>query len=178
MLLDIIFALVIIAAMIKGYRRGLIVGAFSFIALFVGLAAAIKLSAVVAGYLGKSAKISEQWLPLLAFVLVFLIVALLVHLLGKFIEKSVQIVMLGWLNRLGGMVFYIALYVTIFSVILFYLEQMKVIQPATISRSATYSFVQPWGPKAINSLSSIVPAFENMFRDLQDFFGNLSQKMA
>lgn len=178
MLLDIIFAIVVIIAMIRGYQRGLIVGIFSFVALIVGLAAAIKLSAVVAGYIGKTVKISEQWLPLIAFALVFLVVVLLVHLVARIIEKSVQIVMLGWLNRLGGMVFYIALYVTIFSVVLFYMEHMKLIRPATINQSLTYPFVQPWGPRAINSFASIVPVFKNMFTDLQDFFGHLSQKMS
>ncbi len=178
MLLDIIFAVVVIIAMIKGYQRGLIVGVFSFVALIVGLAAAIKLSTVVAGYIGRTVKVSQQWLPLLSFAVIFLIVVLLVHLAARLIEKSVQIAMLGWLNRLGGMVFYIALYVTIFSVILFYTEQMKLIQPSTIHQSLTYPFVKPWGPKAINSFASVVPVFKNMFSDLESFFGNLSHKMS
>jgi len=178
MLLDIIFALVVILAMIRGYQRGLIVGVFSFIALFIGLAAAIKLSTVVAARLSDSDKVSEQWLPLLAFALVFLVVVLIVHLIARVIEKSIQFAMLGWVNRLGGMIFYIALYVTVFSVVLFYLEQMKFIRPATIERSVTYFFVQPWGPRAINSFAALVPTFENMFHDLQDFFGNLGQRMA
>ncbi|HWC53612.1 MAG TPA: hypothetical protein VG676_08525, partial [Chitinophagaceae bacterium] len=72
----------------------------------------------------------------------------------------------------------IALYVTIFSVVLFYMEQMKLVRPATIDQSVIYPFVQPWGPKAINSVASIVPLFKNMFTDLQDFFGKLSQKMS
>lgn len=178
MLLDIIFVLVVVIAMIKGYRRGLIIGIFSFVALIVGLAAAIKLSTVAAGYIGKTVKISEQWLPLLAFALVFLVVVLLVHLAARIIEKSVQIAMLGWLNRLGGMLFYIAIYVTIFSVILFYMEQMRLIRSTTIQQSLTYPFVQPWGPKAIDGIASLIPAFKNMFKDLQDFFGNLSRKMS
>lgn len=178
MLLDIIFVLVVITAMIRGYQRGLIVGIFSFVALIVGLAAAIKLSTVVAGYLGRTIKVSEQWLPLLSFALIFLVVALLVHLLARIIEKSVQIVMLGWLNRLGGMIFFIALYVIVFSVVLFYLEQMKVVGPNTINKSLTYSFVQPWGPKAINSFALLVPIFKDMFKDLETFFVSLSQKMS
>lgn len=178
MLLDIIFVLVVITAMIRGYQRGLIVGIFSFVALIVGLAAAIKLSTVVAGYLGRTIKVSEQWLPLLSFALIFLVVALLVHLLARIIEKSVQIVMLGWLNRLGGMIFFIALYVIVFSVVLFYLEQMKVVGPNTINKSLTYSFVQPWGPKAINSFALVVPIFKDMFKDLETFFVSLSQKMS
>ena len=178
MILDFIFVVIVIIAIIKGYQRGLIVGVFSFVALIIGLAAAIKLSTVVAGYIGKTVKVSEQWLPLISFALVFLIVVLLVRAVAAMIEKSVQFAMLGWVNRLGGVIFYTALYVTIFSVLLFYAEQMKIIQPGTTDKSLTYSFVQPWGPKAINGFGSIIPAFKNMFSDLEEFFGNLSQKMS
>lgn len=164
--------------MIRGYQRGLIVGLFSFMALIVGLAAAIKLSAVVAGYIGKSIKTSDQWLPLLSFALVFIVVVLLVHLAARLIEKTIQIAMLGWLNRLGGMLFYIALYVIVYSVVIFYLEQMKLIRPTTINQSFTYTFVQPWGPRVINGFASLAPVFKNMFSDLQDFFGHLSRKMS
>ncbi len=178
MILDIIFIVIVIVAMIKGYQRGLIVGVFSFLALIIGLAAAMKLSTVVAGYIGKAVKISDQWLPLIAFALIFLIVVLLVRAIAAMIEKSIQFVMLGWVNRLGGIIFYTALYITVFSVILFYAEQMKLIRAETIAKSLTYHFAQPWGPKAINSFATIVPFFKNMFHDLQDFFGNLAHRVS
>lgn len=178
MILDIILVIVIIVAMIRGYQKGLIVGVFSFIALVIGLAAAIKLSTVVAGYIGRSVKISQQWLPLIAFALIFLVVVLLVRAAAAFIEKSVQFVMLGWLNRLGGIIFYVAIYVTIFSVVLFYAEQMKIIQPATTIKSITYSYIQPVGPEAINSFGAVVPVFKNMFSDLKHFFSNMSHNMS
>ena len=59
MILDLIFAVILILAVFRGYQRGLIVGIFSFIAIIIGLAAAIKLSAVVAGYIGESVKVSR-----------------------------------------------------------------------------------------------------------------------
>lgn len=178
MLLDIIIVIILILAIIKGYQRGLIVGVFSFIALFVGLAAAIKLSTLVAGYIGNTGKVSEQWLPLIAFAVVFIIVVLLVRAIAAVIERTVQIVMLGWINRLGGIIFYVALYITVLSVILFYAEQIKLLQPVTANKSLAYHYIQPLGPKAINAFGSILPVFKNMFRELQDFFGGLSHKMS
>ena len=178
MILDIIVAIILLLAIIKGYQRGLIVGIFSFIALFVGLAAAIKLSTVVAGYIGKSVKVSDQWLPLIAFIIVFIIVVLLVRIVAKAIEKTAQFAMLGWVNRLGGIIFYVALYVTVLSVLFFYAEQIKLLQPITTDKSLTYHYIQPLGPKAVNALGSILPFFKNMFQELQDFFGNLSHKMS
>ena len=70
MIIDILFAIVLILAILRGYKRGLIVGIFSFIAIIVGLAAAIKLSVVVAGYIGKAVKVSDEWLPFISFIVV------------------------------------------------------------------------------------------------------------
>ena len=74
MLLDLIFAVIIILAILKGYQNGLVVGLFSLVAVIVGLAAAMKLSTVVAGYIGSAVKVSDQWLPIISFAVVFFIV--------------------------------------------------------------------------------------------------------
>jgi len=178
MILDVIFAVLMILAIIKGYRRGLIVGVFSLIAIIIGLAAAIKLSTVAADHLGRAMRISDRWLPIISFAVVFLVVVLLVRLGANLIQKMVETVMLGWVNRLGGIILYIAIYTTIFSIILFYFEQMQIIKPVTTENSVTYPFVQPWGPKAINSLGSVIPLFRDMFDDLKEFFGGISKKIS
>ena len=178
MILDIVFAVIIILAIIKGYRRGLIVGLFSLIAIVIGLAAAIKLSAVVADYLGKAVKISDRWLPIISFAVVFLIVVLLIRLGANAIQRLTETVMLGWVNRLGGIILYIIIYTTILSVLIFYGEQLKVIKPETKDKSVAYSFIQPWGPRAINAIGAAVPIFKNMFADLEDFFGGVSEKIS
>lgn len=178
MILDLIFAVLLILAIIKGYRRGLIVGIFSLVAIIIGLAAAIKLSAVVAEHIGNTVKISNKWLPIISFVVVFFVVVLLVRLGANVIQKLVETVMLGWANRLGGIILYIVIYTTIFSVILFYAEQIQIIKPSVIEKSVTYPFVQPWGPKAINGIGSVIPWFKDMFEDLKNFFGNVSKKIS
>lgn len=178
MILDLILAVMLVLAIVKGYQRGLIVGVFSLVAVIIGLAAAMKLSTAVAGYIGKAVKVSDQWLPVISFAVVFIIVILLVRLGANAIEKTVELVTLGWVNKLGGMLFYAAIYILVFSVLLFYAEQMQLIEPATIRQSVTYSFVQPWGPKAINSFGSVIPVFKDMFAELEKFFGNISNDIS
>jgi membrane protein required for colicin V production len=173
MILDLILVVILLIAIVKGYQRGLIVGVFSFAAIIVGLAAAIKLSAVAADYIGKSVKASNQWLPIISFAVVFIVVVLLVRLGANLIQRTMELTLLGWVNRLGGIVLYAALYLIVFSVILFYAVQVHLVRQPTIEKSLTYSFVQPWGPKAINAFASVVPVFRNMFTELEDFFGGL-----
>ena len=177
MLIDFAFAALIILACIKGFKKGLIVAIFSILAFIVGLAAALKLSTVVAAWLGKSITASAQWLPFISFALVFFVVVLLVRMGAKLIEKKFQITMLGWVNRLGGIAFYIALYTIIFSIFLFYAEKINLLQPSVIQASQTYNFIQPWGPKAINGLGVVIPFFKNMFGELSNYFSNISTQI-
>jgi len=153
------------------------VAVFSLIALIVGLAAAMKLSTVVAGYVGGSVKISDKWLPVISFAIVFILVVMLVRWGANVLQRTIEIVLLGWLNRIGGIIVYVALYITAFSVVLFYAEQTKLLKPEVISASTTWPFIQPWDPKAINGFAAVIPFFKDMFRQLESFFGNISDQM-
>ena len=165
-----------IMAMIKGYSRGLVVALFSILAFIIGIAAAMKLSAVVANLLAKSISISNQWLPIVSFVVVFVIVVLLVRLGAKLVEKTFRIVLLGWVNKLGGILLFVALYTLIFSILLFYAQKINIIGANTIAQSATYRYVEPWGHKVIDGFGSIIPLFKGMFNDLESFFDNMAKK--
>jgi len=177
MIIDILFAVILVLAIIKGYSRGLIIAVFSLVALVVGLAAAMKLSTLAAGWLKDTVNVSAKWLPVLAFVLVFVLAVLLVRLGAKALEKTVEWAMLGWVNRLGGIIFYVALYIVIFSVALFYADKAKLVSEKTIEASQTYGFIAPWGPKVINALGTVIPFFKDMFHELEVFFAGLQDKI-
>lgn len=178
MIIDAAFLILIIFASIKGLRKGLILALFSIIAFIAGLAAALKLSAVVAVRLADHVNPSFKWLPLLSFLLVFILVAFIINLVGRLLQKTFETVMLGWVNRIAGMVLFIALYTFILSIFLFYAVQVHFIKPATISSSYFYTYIEPLGPKVINRLGDVIPFFKNMFAELQKFFGGMSNIIA
>lgn len=176
MLIDIAFLVLLLFATFKGLRNGLIVALFSLLGVIVGMAAAVKLSAVAATYIGRAVNISERWLPVVAFIVVFVAVLLLVRLGARAVQGVVEVAMLGWLNRLGGVVFYALLYIFVFSIVLFYLTQIHFIKEETEQASAVYAFIEPLGPKVIEGLSTVVPLFKNMFAELEVFFGGVFQQ--
>ena len=177
MLIDFTFAALLILAIIKGYQKGLILAIFSIIAFIIGLAAALKLSTAVAAYLKDSISVSAKWMPFIAFALVFFVVVILVKLGAKLIEKTFQAAMLGWLNRIGGIVLYAVLYIIILSIFIFYGVKLQLLQPEAIKSSQTYHFIQPWGPKVMEGFGSLIPVFKDMFTELGDFFNSLSNKI-
>ena len=173
MFIDVFFLLLMIMACFKGLRKGFIIALFSIIGFIVGLAAALKLSAVVAEKLSSNLNASGKWLPALSFLLVFIVVVILINLGARLIQKSFEMVMLGWVNRIGGMLLYALLYSIFFSIFLFYATQLHFIKAETISASQVYPYIKPLGPKVINSLGTIIPVFKDMFSNLEKFFGSL-----
>lgn len=172
MIVDIVYLVLIIAAIIKGYSRGFIVAVFSYIAIIIGLAAALKLSAAIALWLNFHAHLTYKWLPFLSFILVMIGVVFLVRMLAGIIQRSVRFILLGGIDRLGGIILYIALYTTVFSVVLFFLGKVHLLPGDIKDTSKTYSFIAPWGPDIINGFAVIIPWFKDMFSQLEAFFGS------
>ena len=176
MFIDVVCLVLLLWATFKGLRKGFVLGVFSFLAFIVGLAAALKLSTVAAEYIGANTNIGPRWIPFLAFAGVFLIVVFLVRLGAKALEGVLRIAMLGWLNRLGGVFLYILIYLFIFSIILFYMEQLNVLKKESVDNSVVYPYIQPLGPRFIGALGYILPFFKNMFKELEMFFDGVSRK--
>lgn len=177
MIIDVIFVFLMILSIIKGFRNGFIVAAFSFLGIIIGLAAAMKLSTLVAGWLQDSTRIAAAWLPFLSFIFIMTGVILLVRLGALLIQSAMEMVLLGWINKLSGIVLYAALYITLFSVLLFYAEKIHWIKAGTFLASRSYAFIQPWGPKAIDLFGAIIPLFKGMFEELSRFFESLPQRI-
>ncbi len=178
MTIDILYFLLILSAIYKGYTRGFIVSVFSFFAIIIGLAAAVKLSAIVAGWLRESTNISSQWLPFLSFVIVMVGIILLIRLAANMLQKTFEFMFMGWANKIGGILLYAVIYTMIFSVLLFFTNKIGILKEETISASVTYPFVEPWGIKTIDGFGKIIPVFKGMFTQLESFFDAVSKRAA
>ena len=105
MYIDIIFVFIVALACYKGIKKGFIGSIISFTAFFIGFFIATKFAATVAVYLTKHQWVNNKWIPFLSFILVLTLVFLAMHLLGKILEKSAELIMLGWFNKLIGLRF-------------------------------------------------------------------------
>lgn len=170
MSIDVLFLLFMVLAIFRGIRHGFIISVCSAIAIFIGLAAAIRLSASVAASLSNSAHLSYRWLPVLTFLSIFLGVVILVRLGARLAERAVDLALMGWLNKLAGVLLYAVIYAIILSVVLFYTVQLHLIGPRTLKASVIYPFIRPWGQVVIDEFGKFVPWFKGMFVRLEDFF--------
>ncbi|MEZ2441309.1 membrane protein required for colicin V production [Chitinophaga sp. W3I9] len=168
--IDIIFAIIMVFAIYRGYTRGLIVALFSLVAAILGLAAALKLTAITALYVQEHWDMHSRWVPVICFVCLFLGVILLVRLGAGALQKLVELVMLGWLNKLGGILLYSVIFIIIYSVVLWMANQVYWLSPETKLQSVVYPYIENIGPWVLDHMGSVIPVFKNMFTELQSFF--------
>lgn len=177
MSIDFIVLILLALAVFKGYRQGAIVAVCSYLAIIIGLAAAVKFSVVVAGYLTQNG-VKGKWISFISFLAVLVAAIFIVRWIAKLVQNLVETVLMGWANRLAGIVLYALLYCTIFSVILFYIEKTGMIKPAALQASVTYPYIKNLGPWLIDHFGKIIPWFRNMFSQLSDFFGGVAMRIA
>jgi membrane protein required for colicin V production len=172
--IDLFFFIFLILAVVQGWRKGLILGLFSLVCGLIGLAAAVKLSSVVAAHMKTGMHLTGRWLPVWAFLIVFVLVMLLVKWLGHLLEGLIKLVLLGWLNKLAGIGLFIILYLSVYSVILFYGAKTGFINKQTIQDSHCYSMIAPLGPSIIRFISGFIPFGQDMFTELEGFFDKIA----
>ena len=104
-ILDIILLICFIPAIIQGIRKGFIAQVISIVSIIFGVWASARFANIVSAWIGQYITASEQVLKVVAFALILIIVFLVLAAIGKLIEATFKLVMLGWLNRLLGVVF-------------------------------------------------------------------------
>jgi membrane protein required for colicin V production len=113
---DIIVGLLLLFALFKGFKNGLVTELASLAALVLGLFGAIKFSDVTAEYL--SPHINSSHIGLISFFLTFILIVIGIHFIAKLINKLLDAVALGAINRILGAAFSVLKYAFIISVLL------------------------------------------------------------
>lgn len=116
--LDIILLLCFVPAIIGGLRRGFIAQVVAIISIILGIWLSFKFSAVLSGWLGQWIEAGEQMLHVISFAVIMILAILALAAVGKLIEATVKIILLGWLNRLLGLIFALLKYALIIGLLL------------------------------------------------------------
>lgn len=104
-ILDIILLLCFIPAVISGLRKGFIAQVVAIISLVLGIWLSVRFASATGAWLGQWIEASQQLLNVISFAVIFIVVVFALAALGKLTEKTIKIIMLGWLNKLLGVVF-------------------------------------------------------------------------
>lgn len=169
-ILDIIILVPLLFAAWSGYRKGFVIEIASLAALILGIYAAINFSFYAAGLLEQNFELSERWVNIIAFIVTFIVVVFVIYLIGRIIEKFIDILMLGFVNRLFGLVFGVLKWAFILSVLIYIIhifdDDNKLITPKLKEGSFFYTPVSSFAPYLIPKLN--IEQFEKYTRPVEE----------
>ncbi|HPH53059.1 MAG TPA: CvpA family protein [Bacteroidales bacterium] len=158
--IDIILLVCFLPAFYFGIKNGLVKQIISVAVIYFGITLSLRFADMVSSWLLKLFTLSDFWIKAISFVLIFLVVAILLNLIGKLIEKILKIALLGWLNRLLGVVVTLAIFVLILSTIIHFVdaanETFHFIAEDKIAESKLY-------PALLDLSYKLFPYFESFF---------------
>jgi len=104
-LVDILIWVLLLLFTVKGFSRGLIKEVCSLLGMLAGGWAGFKYSAFLAEAARPLIHLPPRIAVALSFILIFLLIGLLFFLLGHLLTVVLKIMLLGGINRIGGVIF-------------------------------------------------------------------------
>ena len=158
--LDIILLLCFVPAIIFGIKKGFIAQVIAIISIVVGLWLSFQFSDLVSGWISDLIGTSSPIVRIIAFVIILVLVAAGFALLGKLLEATIKIIMLGWLNKLLGVIFSIVKYTLILGAVLIAFDwvnnELNIINGSYLDKSLLY---RPF----LNIANAVFPYFQGLF---------------
>ncbi len=149
-LLDIILIIPLLFFGYNGFRKGLIIEVTSLAAFILGLFFAFYFSNFTAGILKQYFTIEEKYMAAISFVVTFIAVLFIVLAIGKILEKFIDILLLGFVNKLAGAVFGILKGALFLSIIIFVINYFdadhSIIKQKAKNNSVLYQPIESIAP--------------------------------
>ena len=103
--LDIILLVCFIPGIIRGISKGFLEQALALAGIVLSVWAAFHFSNLVSGWLRPFLSVSETVLGVISFAAILIAVSIAVLLVARLLTKILDMAMLGWVNKLLGLVF-------------------------------------------------------------------------
>lgn len=124
--LDIILLVCFLPGIIRGLSKGFLEQALALGGVVLSVWAAFHFSGLVCTWIKPYVEMSDRALNVIAFVIILVAISLLVLLVAKLLTKVAELAMLGWLNKLLGLVFALAVNALVIGVFIILFDTVNV----------------------------------------------------
>ena len=121
-IIDIVIICCFLPSLYFGARNGFIKQLISLVIIVLGIKLAISLSPHVAEWLQSRVELQATWISVISFAAVFVAVALVGALVEKLLSAVIDVTMLGWINRLLGIVFSLLKVAVVLSLLIYFVN--------------------------------------------------------
>jgi membrane protein required for colicin V production len=111
--------------MYKGFMKGLIVEAATFVAFCLGVWGGMRFSGMVAALIKEKFEWNSPYLPIVSFAITFLGIVILIYFIAKLIQRMAEGMALGPINKIGGAIFGALKFALVMSVVIFIIDSIE-----------------------------------------------------
>jgi membrane protein required for colicin V production len=155
--IDVILCIPIVWGLYKGFTKGLIIEAATFVAFGLGVWGGIHFSDFIAHKISGWFNWKSPYLPVVSFAVTFLGIIIVVYFIAKLIQRMIEGMALSAINKIGGAVFGALKYAMVMSVIIFMIDALEESYPMvsvkTKNESVLYKPIGKIAPTLIPSLN-------------------------
>ena len=158
---DIVIVCCFLPVLYFGIKNGLVKQLVALAVIYFGITLSLKFAAPVSEWVLQHLQIPEFWAKAVSFILIFFVVALVLSLLGRIIEKIIKISLLGWLNKLLGIVMTFGIFALVLSVLVYFVDSannlLEFIPKEKLEESRFY-------PMLLDLAKEVFPRFKELFQ--------------
>ena len=166
---DIVLLVILLLGAYRGYTKGILLEIVAVVAFVAAIVGALQLMSWGVGFLSDTLAAEGAWLPLLAFVLLFVGILTGVSIAGKMLKSVIHLTPIGYLDGLLGGAVGVIKWAFGLSVLFILLDYAQVQLPNT-NDSELYAYVHPFAYTVVEKLRTWFPVFENIIEAIRQLF--------
>lgn len=156
---DIILIILFVPAVIGGIRKGFIRQIAGLIALILGIWAGIHFCFFVAEKLRIWLDSTSSLINILSFAVIFGAILIIVPLIGRLVSEVIKLALLGWVDKILGVIFSIIKTAFIISIVIYLLNSLdglwNFLPEKELAESNFYSIIEKLAPKVFPYLKEL-----------------------
>jgi membrane protein required for colicin V production len=163
MIIDVVCLVLALYGFWVGYSRGIIKTVLTVFSILFGVMAAAKFSPTVSVMLQESFGGGSALMFLVALILTFMATLFLFRMLANGLENMLEAVNINFINQFMGGVISLIFFVFIYSALVSFADNSRLIDDDTKRESITYSILEPLPEVAWDIGQSVWPVFQEFW---------------
>lgn len=177
MIIDVICLVVALYGFWVGYSRGIIKTVLTLVSVLFGFMAAAKFSPTVSTMLQEWFGGPGTFMLPAAFVLTFILTLALFRLIANALENMLEAVNINFINQILGGGISMLFFVFLFSVLLSFADNSRMIEDETKDTSLTYAVLAPMPSSAWELGQTIWPVFQEFYQQALDIMDQIDSQV-
>lgn len=176
MAIDIICVMAGIYGFYVGYSRGIIRTIFTVLSFIFGLLAAFKLGPATTRFLETATGSHNPMMFIAGFLTTFFLVMIFIRSVSRFLERGLQTANINILNQMAGGALLGGLMILLYSMLVWFADQSRILDPETKEQSATYTFLMNYPDKVWATIQYFKPAVLDFWEESMEFMDKMQER--